>query len=154
MSLYFRQNVEMRTNLFLCCDLKFRFVNNFYLFLNIAILLLFLNLKLLLSSKGRNVTLCARHSARQRSKVPPVKGQRCRPSKIKGAARQCYGDGDGVVCCEWVFTEWRYIRVFVNSQIWQICQICIILIDATGRERLIRSHSSARFCFELSGNSN
>ena len=28
--------------------------------------------------------------------------------------------------------------------------VCI----ATGRERLIRSHSSARFCFELSGNSN
>ena len=26
--------------------------------------------------------------------------------------------------------------------------------DVTGRERLIRSHSSARFCFELSGNSN
>ena len=26
--------------------------------------------------------------------------------------------------------------------------------DNTGRERLIRSHSSARFCFELSGNSN
>ena len=24
----------------------------------------------------------------------------------------------------------------------------------TGRERLIRSHSPARFCFELSGNSN
>ena len=24
----------------------------------------------------------------------------------------------------------------------------------TGRERLIRSHSSARFCFELSGNLN
>ena len=24
----------------------------------------------------------------------------------------------------------------------------------TGRERLIRSHSSERFCFELSGNSN
>ena len=24
----------------------------------------------------------------------------------------------------------------------------------TGRERLIRSHSSAKFCFELSGNSN
>ena len=24
----------------------------------------------------------------------------------------------------------------------------------TGRERLIRSHSLARFCFELSGNSN
>ena len=76
MSLYFRQNVEMRTNLFLCCDLKFRFVNNFYLFLNIAILLLFLNLKLLLSSKDRNATLSARHKgaarARQRSKVPPV----------------------------------------------------------------------------------
>ena len=27
-------------------------------------------------------------------------------------------------------------------------------INTTGRERLIRSHSSARFCFELSGNSN
>ena len=27
-------------------------------------------------------------------------------------------------------------------------------INITGRERLIRSHSSARFCFELSGNSN
>ena len=27
-------------------------------------------------------------------------------------------------------------------------------IPNTGRERLIRSHSSARFCFELSGNSN
>ena len=26
--------------------------------------------------------------------------------------------------------------------------------DSTGRERLIRSHLSARFCFELSGNSN
>ena len=26
--------------------------------------------------------------------------------------------------------------------------------NGTGRERLIRSHSSARFCFELSGNSN
>ena len=26
--------------------------------------------------------------------------------------------------------------------------------NVTGRERLIRSHSSARFCFELSGNSN
>ena len=26
--------------------------------------------------------------------------------------------------------------------------------SCTGRERLIRSHSSARFCFELSGNSN
>ena len=56
MSLYFRQNVEVRTNLFLFCDLKLRFVNNFYLFLNIAMLLLFLNLKLLLSSKGRNAS--------------------------------------------------------------------------------------------------
>ena len=28
------------------------------------------------------------------------------------------------------------------------------IISNTGRERLIRSHSSARFSFELSGNSN
>ena len=27
-------------------------------------------------------------------------------------------------------------------------------LTITGQERLIRSHSSARFCFELSGNSN
>ena len=27
-------------------------------------------------------------------------------------------------------------------------------VSVTGQERLIRSHSSARFCFELSGNSN
>ena len=31
---------------------------------------------------------------------------------------------------------------------------CISATDITGWERLIRSHSSARFCFELSGNSN
>ena len=31
-------------------------------------------------------------------------------------------------------------------------EISVLVI--TGRERLIRSHSSARFCFELSGNSN
>ena len=30
----------------------------------------------------------------------------------------------------------------------------VSLVAYTGRERLIRSHSSARFCFELSGNSN
>ena len=27
-------------------------------------------------------------------------------------------------------------------------------VGVTGRKRLIRNHSSARFCFELSGNSN
>ena len=32
--------------------------------------------------------------------------------------------------------------------------VCMLHILYTGRERLIRSHSSARFCFELSGNSN
>ena len=30
----------------------------------------------------------------------------------------------------------------------------ISYINITGQERLIRSHLSARFCFELSGNSN
>ena len=42
--------------------------------------------------------------ARQRSKVPPIKDQRCHPSKIKGAARQRSKvppiNGDGVVRCE------------------------------------------------------
>ena len=31
---------------------------------------------------------------------------------------------------------------------------CKVVKVSTGRERLIRSHSLARFCFELSGNSN
>ena len=35
-----------------------------------------------------------------------------------------------------------------DSQIEQLAQVI------TGRERLIRSHSSARFCFELSGTLN
>ena len=36
---------------------------------------------------------------------------------------------------------------------WVVCILleCILI---RGRERLIQSHSSARFCFELSGNSN
>ena len=33
-------------------------------------------------------------------------------------------------------------------------ETAISLLYGTGWERLIRSHSSARFCFELSGNSN
>ena len=115
MSLYFRQNVEMRTNLFLCCDLKFRFVNNFYLFLNIAILLLFLNLKLLLSSKDRNATLSARHIARQRSKVPLV--------SVMVTMMESFGVN------EFLLSDGTF-EFFVNCQIWQICQICIILIDA------------------------
>ena len=41
----------------------------------------------------------------------------------------------GIRCCVW---HWPGLMGSVN----------------TGRERLIRSHSSARFCFELSGNSN
>ena len=32
--------------------------------------------------------------------------------------------------------------------------LAFVVISRTGREWLIRSHSSARFCFELSGNSN
>ena len=30
----------------------------------------------------------------------------------------------------------------------------VVMDTGTGREWLIRSHSSARFCFEISGNSN
>ena len=53
-------------------------------------------------------------------------------------------------CCEKNFVDFRYICIYflekeVSGSIMKIC---------TGQERLIRSHSSARFCFELSGNSN
>ena len=41
-------------------------------------------------------------------------------------------------------------RLVAVEQVLQLKSI----VDSTGRERLIRSHSSARFCFELSGNSN
>ena len=37
---------------------------------------------------------------------------------------------------------------------WQMTQHYWCPSADTGRERLIRSHSAARFCFELSGNSN
>ena len=47
-----------------------------------------------------------------------------------------------------MYTWWRLINVPVQLG------ACLWNNDTTGRERLIRSHSSARFCFELSGNSN
>ena len=56
------------------------------------------------------------------------------------------------------------IKLIVSiSPNWQCEDVCrktienqhhVEIHDVTGRERLIRSHSSARFCFELSGNSN
>ena len=42
--------------------------------------------------------------------------------------------------------ETETVRVRVKSE--------VNTSNTTGREWLIRSHSSARFCFELSGNSN
>ena len=42
----------------------------------------------------------------------------------------------------------RFLSCFV------LLSVNTFTIWCTGRERLIRSHSSARFCFELSGNSN
>ena len=46
------------------------------------------------------------------------------------------------------FTEY-FCDVLLHNIIWLLCRHIY-----TGRERLIRSHSSARFSFELSGNSN
>ena len=43
---------------------------------------------------------------------------------------------------------------FSNTEISQMIFLQFLSISHTGRERLIRSHSSARFCFELSENSN
>ena len=43
------------------------------------------------------------------------------------------------------------VRQIEGHQQVSISSLCM---THTGRERLIRSHSSARFCFELSGNSN
>ena len=42
-----------------------------------------------------------------------------------------------------------------NRYWWPNCHsLCSLVTVVTGRERLIRSHSSARFSFELSGNLN
>ena len=51
--------------------------------------------------------------------------------------------------------SWFYVMVLVMMMMIMLERYWkIILLVNTGRERLIRSHSSARFCFELSGNSN
>ena len=47
-----------------------------------------------------------------------------------------------------------YISNLDLSSFYVIVKTNSLLKHNTGRERLIRSHSSARFCFELSGNSN
>ena len=52
---------------------------------------------------------------------------------------------DVVVLCFKTTCDWYRMHA-----LWKCCPLLAI----TGRARLIRSHSSARFCFELSGNSN
>ena len=49
-----------------------------------------------------------------------------------------------------------YVTVFDHQIIKQEHELNLEVLNVhnTGRARLIRSHSSARFCFELSGNSN
>ena len=47
-----------------------------------------------------------------------------------------------------------YILNNLNVLLDQLNKLIEYCILTTGWERLIRSHSSARFCFELSGNSN
>ena len=47
------------------------------------------------------------------------------------------------------FTQGRYLTTILSANVHYFFHQVI-----TGRARLIRSHSSARFCFELSGNSN
>ena len=57
-----------------------------------------------------------------------------------------------------IFKAFTTIRSFSSMLQQQVIGIpnwhLHLFICVTGRERLIRSHSSARFCFELSGNSN
>ena len=52
------------------------------------------------------------------------------------------------------FTRFSQAYVTVNQQGAMAARVFVREFVNTGRERLIRSHSSARFCFELSGNSN
>ena len=54
----------------------------------------------------------------------------------------------------------RSVQIIVCSSEWNQCMLNSVnkfqnvVLVTTGRARLIRSHSSARFYFELSGNSN
>ena len=52
------------------------------------------------------------------------------------------------------FNQQTLVSVIRKHQCVLIIQRGLTRNSGTGRERLIRSHSSARFCFELSGNSN
>ena len=40
--------------------------------------------------------------------------------KIKGAARQCYGDGDGVVWCEQTFRDIYLYRLVIIELYWLV----------------------------------
>ena len=62
-------------------------------------------------------------------------------------------------CCwngvwQFVFSLDRNMINLNDLKVTQILDVNFYSHLFTGRERLIRSHSSARFCFELSGNSN
>ena len=67
------------------------------------------------------------------------------------------------LCINFLSAILEYSRIINHSIIW-MCIWCGLLQKLhkikksehlnTGREQLIQSHSSARFCFELSGNSN
>ena len=62
------------------------------------------------------------------------------------------GQHDHMLTVEGVGT-FTYIYIYIYIYI-KVQKSNTFYNHHTGRERLIRSHSSARFCFELSGNSN
>ena len=58
-------------------------------------------------------------------------------------------------CCSLCYLDLiiPYLVSIPGSSVHVICKTALYF-QTSGRERLIRSHSSARFCFELSGNLN
>ena len=78
------------------------------------------------------------------------------------------GPEDASLWSEYVTKYWSSLRDIGTCHVYCDFPQCVFVyimllsfeltgschIGVTGRERLIRSHSSARFCFELSGNLN
>ena len=66
------------------------------------------------------------------------------------------GEGDNFIFCQYFLKNTKQLKKFwsVGGAHQKRFYVDPLLNWFTGRERLIRSHSSARFCFELSGNSN
>ena len=77
---------------------------------------------------------------------------RCGVSALGGLVRMLYDKLLFVATAEVDVVVGSFSMHTLHSFVWN--GLVALTFSVTGRERLIQSHSSARFSFELSGNSN